>query len=101
MSRLGLPNMAALGLPENIDLIKMGRLKSMKNLKELLIGNSRRNEKCQSILKREIPQVREYVVDFYYSGVAVTNTEDFRKVEFCPYCHECDKYLVFKCIQFE
>ena len=91
--------MAALGLPENIDLIKM--LKSMKNLKELIIETPHGSEKCQSILKREIPQLRVCVGDYNDFVVAVPNTEDFRRVEFCPYCHECDKYLVFKCIQFE
>ena len=96
-NELGLPNMAALGLPENIDLIKMGRLKSMKNLKVLFIGGPRRNKKCQSILKREIPQLREYTGDPYDFAVGVTDTEDFRSVEFCPNCHECDKYLVLKC----
>ena len=58
---------------------------------------ARRNEKCQIILKREIPQLREYVGDSYDFAVAVTGTEDFRSVQFCPNCHECDKYLVLKC----
>ena len=95
-NELGLPNHWD-GLQENIDLIKMLRLKSMKSLKVLFIGDPRRNKKCQSILKREIPQLREYVGDSYDFAVAVTDTEDFRSVEFCPNCHECDKYLVFGC----
>ena len=95
-NELGLPNHWD-GLQENIDLIKMDRLKSMKNLKVLLIGGLGRNDECQSILKREIPQLREYIGDSYKFEVAVTNTEDFRRVEFCPNCHECDKYLVLKC----
>ena len=54
---LGLPKMAALGLPENIDLIKMGRLKSMKNLKKMLIGNS------------HIPFINESITDVNCSGL--------------------------------
>ena len=92
---LGLPESIVneLGLPNNIDLIKTGRLKSMKKLKELLFGDL----EYQSILEREIPHLRKYDGDFYDFEVAATNIENFRSVEFCPNCHECDKYLVFGC----
>ena len=48
-----------LGLPNNINLTKMEKLKSMKNLKELLIGLLSNTAEYQSILEREIPNLRE------------------------------------------
>ena len=92
---LGLPESIVneLGLPNNIDLVKTGRLKSMKKLKELVFGDF----EYQFILEREIPHLRKYDGDFYDFEVAATNIENFRSVEFCPNCHECDKYLVFGC----
>ena len=92
---LGLPESIVneLGLPNNIDLVKMGRLKSMKKLKHLLFGDL----EYQSILEREIPHLRKYDGDSYDFEVAATNIENFRSVEFCPNCHECDEYLVFWC----
>ena len=100
-NELGLPNMAALGRRSNIDLVKMGRLKSMKNIKAVLVADPDRTDECKSILKEEIPQLKNCddgeLFTKYDFEVAVTNTEDFRRVEFCPNCHECDKYMVLKC----
>ena len=100
-NELGLPNMAALGRRSNIDSLKMCKLKSMKNLKAVLVADPDRTDECKSILKEEIPQLRNCdpgkIFTDYDFEVAVTNTEDFRRVEFCPNCHECDKYMVLKC----
>ena len=41
--------------------------------------------------------VRKFVGKSYDFQVAVTNTEDFERFDFCPNCHECDKYMVLKC----
>ena len=75
----------------------------MKNLKKLLIETPHGSENCQSILKREIPQLRVYVGDYNDFAVAVPNTKagDFRRVEFCPNCHECDKYMTLTCSDFQ
>ena len=83
---LGLPESIVneLGLRNNIDLVKTGRLKSMKKLKELLFGDL----EYQSILEKEMPHLRKYDGDSYDFEVAATNTENFRSVEFCPNCHE-------------
>ena len=48
-----------LGLPNNINLPRMEKLKSMKKLKELLIGFLSNTAEYQSILEREIPNLRE------------------------------------------
>ena len=49
-----------LGLPNNINLPKMEKLKSMKNLKELFIGFLSNTAEYQSILEREIPNLRKH-----------------------------------------
>ena len=93
---LGLPESieTELGLPNNINLSKMGRLKSMKNLKELLIGDDSEDDEYQNILKREIPHLRKHeggqIFRNMYNDleVAMTNTKDYRGVQFCPNCHE-------------
>ena len=109
----GLPSLEYLGLPDSvgmelglpsfndIDLSKMRRLKSMKNLKELLIGDYHKNsdysKECQSILKREIPHLRKHVGGQIFTDccndleVAVTDFKEFRIIKFCPICHEYDK----------
>ena len=108
---LGLPSIVIeLGLPhfDNIDLSKLHRLKSMKNLKELLIGDyeedSDYSKVQQRILKREIPHLREHVGGQIFTDccndfeVAVTDFKEFRRIEFCPICHEYDKhFLNHKC----
>ena len=100
-NELGLPNMAALGRRSNIDSLKMCKLKSMKNLKSVLVADPDRTDECKSILKEEIPQLRncdpgKIFTKYCFEG-AVTKTEDFKRVEFCPNCHECDEYIVLKC----
>ena len=49
-----------LGLPNNINLPKMEKLKSMKNLKKLFIGFLSNTAEYQSILQREIPNLRKH-----------------------------------------
>jgi hypothetical protein len=72
----------------------MGRLKSMRNLKELLIGDDSEDDEYQNILKREIPHLRKHeggqIFRNMYNDleVAMTNTKDYRGVQFCPNCHE-------------
>ena len=77
----------------------MCKLKSMKNIKEFLIGDVDRTDECKNIMKSEMPHliVRKFVGKSYDFQVAVTNTEDFERFDFCPNCHECDKYMVLKC----
>ena len=118
----GLPSLEYLGLPDSIgeelglppantapyNLSKMQRLKSLKNLKELLIGeyyeDSDDSKEYQRILKREIPHLREHVGGQIFTDccndfeVAVTDFKEFRRIKFCPICHEYDKhFLNHKC----
>mgnify|MGYP001217124361 FL=1 len=97
-NELGLPN-EDIDLESNIDMSKMCKLKSMKNIKEFLIGDVDRTDECKNIMKSEMPHliVRKFVGKSYDFQVAVTNTEDFERFDFCPNCHECDKYMVLKC----
>ena len=90
---LGLPYSVSdeLGLPNNINLSKIGGLRSMKKLEELLIGND--PDEYRSILKRQIPHLRNIDDD---TEVAVTDTEGFRSIKFCPNCHECDEYVMYQ-----
>ena len=79
-------------LPYTINLSKMSVLRSIKTLKELLIGDSTDSEKDQNILRREIPHLKKFDHSSVgYSNsfeVAVPNTEDFK---FCPNCNKYDK----------
>merc|ERR1712083_1094290 len=50
---------AELGLPDNMNLDRVHSLKSMKKLKELLIGENDSDE-YQTIYLREIPRLRKY-----------------------------------------
>jgi hypothetical protein len=92
---LGLPDSIGdeLGLPDNIDLSKMRMLKSMKKLKELLLGNE--GDEYHSIFKREIPHLRKHEGPNFFevalSSLSVTITKDFRFVDFFPHCHKYDK----------
>ena len=120
----GLPSLEYLGLPDSIgeelglppantapyNLSKMQRLKSLTNLKELLIGeyyeDSDDSKEFQRILKREIPHLREHVGGQIYPDrcndfeVAVTDFKEFRRIKFCPICHEYDKhFLNHKCLE--
>ena len=99
LETLGLPNSVGdeLGLPDNVNLSKLHRLKSMKNLKELLFGEYGLNSlKYKSIFEKEIPPIRQHTGgqvtdcgnDF---EVAVTDINDFRDVKFCPNCLEYTK----------
>ena len=77
-----------LGLPDNVNLNRVHSLKSMKKLKELLIGE-KYSDKYQSIYLREIPHLRKH-----NSGdleVAMTKIKNFKGVKFCPNCHHFDK----------
>ena len=65
-------------LPYTINLPKMDALKSMRTLKELLIGYNSYSNEYQSILKSEIPQLRINVSNGF--GFALTNKEDFRAI---------------------
>ena len=47
-------------LPYTINLSKMSVLRSIKTLKELLIGDSTDSEKDQNILRREIPHLKKF-----------------------------------------
>ena len=111
----GLPSLEYLGLPDSVgdelglppantapyNLSIMRGLKSLKNLKELLIGDhhedSDYSKEYQSILKREIPHLREHVGGQIFTDccndleVAVTDFREFRRIKFCPICHEYDK----------
>ena len=103
---LGLPYSVGheLGLPDKIDFSKMCRLRSVKKLKELFIGRGFSDEygysdEYQSILKREIPQLRDSPVN---DGilVAMTNTDDYRSVRFCENCYEyADYWYRHKCLK--
>ena len=97
---LGLPESIGdeLGLFENINWSKMCCLKSMKNLKELLIGDDDIwdiiGDEYQGILKREIPHLRKHnggqinqACD-YDLEVAMKDTEDYKGIKFCPICFE-------------
>ena len=86
---LGLPDSIGdeLGLPNTIDLSKVRMLKSMKKLKELLVGDE--GDQYHSILKREIPHLRKHEgYNFFEVALSVTNTKDFRFVDFFPNCHK-------------
>ena len=89
-NELGLPQCSVIDgveqmLPYTVNLSKLQALKSMKSLKELLIRyNSDLNE-YQSILQSEIPHLNKHEGSKSFK-VALTNTNDFRGVEFCPIC---------------
>ena len=89
---LGLPYSVGdeLGLPNNIDLSKIVRLRSMKKLEELFIGDD--PDEYRSILKRKIPQLRNCNDD---TAVGLPDTDGFRWIKFCPNCHECDEYVMY------
>ena len=84
---------AELGLPDNINLNRVRSLRSMKKLKELLIGENY-SDKYQSTYLREIPHLRRHnggqiiKTAHYDLEVAMTDTKDFKEVEFCPNCLE-------------
>ena len=79
---LGLPRsfLDELGFPDNINLSKLRKLRSLKKLEELFIGWNF-FDTVQSILKREIPQLKNSpkLKDIQ---VATTNTDDYRRVKF-------------------
>jgi hypothetical protein len=82
-------------LPYTINLSKIQALKSMKTLKELLIGNFSCSKAYQSILKKEIPHLRTNDMNFLCHSntfqVAVADAKHFREIKFCPNCNEYDK----------
>ena len=99
-NELGLPeltwnNGVEQTLPYSINFPKMQALKSIKTLKELLIGDSSCSNAYQSILKKEIPHLRKYDMNsLCYSNtfqVAETDTKHFRGIKFCPNCNKYDK----------
>ena len=67
-------------LPYTINLPKMDALKSMRTLKELLIGYNSFSNEYKSILKSEIPQLR--INDSNTFEVALTNKKYFRAIKF-------------------
>ena len=102
---LGLPQCSYIAidvvqvLPYTIDLNKMQALKSMNRLKKLLIGYDSDLNEYQNILQSEIPHLEKHEGSNSFE-VAVTNTNEFTGVEFCPNClqyeqptyeHECVK----------
>ena len=101
---LGLPQCSVIDgveqmLPYTINLSKLQALKSMKSLKELLIGDNSDLNEYQSILQSEIPHLKKHEGSKSFK-VAMTNTNDFRGIEFCPNClqyeqptyeHKCAK----------
>ena len=80
---------AELGLPGNINLNRVHSLRSMKKLKELLIGENS-SSKYQSIYLREIPRLRKHKGSLDLE-VAMTKIKTFKRVKFCPNCHHFDK----------
>ena len=80
---------AELGLPDNINLNRVHSLRSMKKLKELLIGENY-SDKYQSIYLREIPRLRKHKGSLDLE-VAMTKIKTFKRVKFCPNCHHFDK----------
>ena len=80
---------AELGLPDNINLNRVHSLKSMKKLKELVIGENC-SDKYQSIYLREIPHLRKHKGRCDLE-VAMTKTKNFKGVKFCPNCHHFDQ----------
>ena len=88
---LGLPDSVGdeLGLPDNVNLPRLRSLKSMKKLKELLIGENY-SDKYQSIYLREIPRLRKHKGSLDLE-VAMTKIKTFKRVKFCPNCHHFDK----------
>ena len=101
---MGLPSFNRSERTLCIDLSKMRRLKSMKNLKELLIGDyhedSDYSKECQRILKREIPHLRKHVGGQIFTDccndfeVAATDFKEFKIIKFCPICHGYDKHEI-------
>ena len=103
-NELGLPQCSLIDgveqlLPYTINFSKLQALKSMKRLRKLLIGHNSDLNEYQSILQSEIPHLKKHEGSNSFE-VAVTNTNDFRGVEFCPNClqygkptykHECVK----------
>ena len=110
---LGLPESIAdeLGLPNNVNLPRLRSLRSMKKLKELLIGDQDiwdiGGDEYKSILEREIPLLRRHNGDQMIKNipndleVAMTDTEDFKEVEFCPNClgYENDVWSQHECLK--
>ena len=110
---LGLPESIAdeLGLPNNVNLPRLRSLRSMKKLKELLIGDQDiwdiGGVEYKSILEREIPLLRRHNGDQMIKNipndleVAMTDTEDFKEVEFCPNClgYENDVWSQHECLK--
>ena len=96
LETLGLPDSVGdeLGLPDNVNLPRLRRLKSMKKLKELLIGEN--DFEYQSIFEKEIPPIRQHTGG-QVTGcgctfeVAMTDLNHFRDLEFCPNCLEYTK----------
>ena len=88
---LALPNSIGdeLGLPDNVNLNKVHSLKSMKKLKELLIGDNMSDE-YQSSYLREIPRLRQYNGNCDLE-VAMKMVKNSKWVKFCPNCHNFDK----------
>ena len=96
---LGLPFSVGddLGLPDNINLSKMSKLRSMKTLEELFIGDH--FNEIQDILKREIPHLRNLNnADHDDTLVANAKTNDYKWVKFCPNCHECKDWGNHRCL---
>ena len=110
---LALPNSIGdeLGLPDNVNLNKVRSLKSMKKLKELLIGDQDiwdiGGVEYKSILEREIPHLRRHnggqiIKDVQNDlEVAMTDSEDFKVVEFCPNClgYEKNVWSAHECLK--
>ena len=90
---LGLPFSVGedLGLPDNINLPKMSKLRSVKKLEELFIGDH--YNEYQDILKREFPHLRN-LNNADHDDTLVANANyiytDYKLVKFCPNCHESE-----------
>ena len=89
-NELGLPQCSLVDdvvqvLPYTINLSKLRALKSMKRLKKLLIGYNSDLDEYQNILQSEIPHLEKHE-GLESFEVAVTNTNGFRGIEFCPNC---------------
>ena len=116
-NELGLPQCSFIDnalkvLPYTINLSKLHALKSMKRLKKLLIGcisdwNEYHNI-WSNILQSEIPHLeyQNILQSEKHEGsnsfeVAVTKTNDFRGVEFCPNClqYEPEPTYKHKCVK--
>ena len=83
-----------LGLPDNINLSKMSKLRSVKKLEELFIGDH--YNEYQDILKSEIPHLNADYDDTFVANANYKYT-DYKEVKFCPNCHESEDWYDHRC----